>query len=118
MAGERADWEQVWQGTSEVEASIVAGRLEADGFRTLVRGHHMPQRSVVFLRGSFGVAVPARSAQAARDSLRRNGEGHNIIEPETSSGLTATQKETLWFVVLGVLVATGVGLALAIRNAV
>ena len=84
MAGERADWELVWQGTSEVEASIVAGRLEADGFRTLVRGHHMPQRSVVFLRGSFGVAVPARSAQAARDSLRRNGEGHNIIEPVIS----------------------------------
>lgn len=117
MAGGRADWEQVWQGTSEVEASIVAGRLEADGFRTLVRGHHMPQRSIVFLRGSFGVAVPATSAEAARETLRQNGEGHNIIEPETGDGLNATQKETLRFLVLGVLIAVGVGLAFAIRNA-
>lgn len=113
----RVDWEQVWQGTSEVEAEIVAGRLNAAGFRTIVRGHHMPQRTIVWLKGSFGIAVPAVSAGAAREALRANGEGHNIIEPESGEGLTRQQKETLRFAVFGVLVVIGVTLVLAIREA-
>jgi hypothetical protein len=112
----RVDWEQVWQGTSEVEAETVAGRLEADGFRTLVRGNAMPERTIAFMRGAWGVAVPAVSAEAARESLRSNGEGHNIIEPTTGAGLTSTQKETLMFIVLGLLVLIGTGLVYAIKG--
>lgn len=120
MASERdsrVDWEQVWQGTSEVEAEIVAGRLNAEGFRTMVRGHHMPQRSIVWLKGSFGVVVPAVSAETAREVLRSNGEGHNVIEPETGEGLTGQQKETLRFAIFGVMVVIGVTLVFAIREA-
>src|SRR5690606_33679153 len=112
----RVDWEQVWQGTSEVEAEIVAGRLEADGFRTVVRGNTMPERTIVFMRGAWAVAVPAISAESARESLRSNGEGHNVIKPATGAGLTSTQKETLRFIILGLLILVGTGLVYAIRG--
>ena len=90
-------WEQVWQGDSEAIASIVAGRLEADGIRTRVQGHTTPYRAAALaLGGTWAILVPVGRAGHARQVLRDNEETHNLIETsEDGDGLTESQKLTL-----------------------
>lgn len=110
-------WEQVWQGTSESAAEIVAGRLQAEGLRANVRGHSFQQRTMPFaMQGAWAVYVPVASAGLARDVLRAHGEASNVIEPETEHGLTPGQRDTIRFVVIGVLLIAIVGVVAAIRG--
>lgn len=103
-------WEQVWQGDSEAVASIVAGRLEADGIRTRVHGHTTPYRTAALsLGGAWAILVPAGKAEHAREVLRENEEGHNVIEDHGGEGLNANQRATLRFAILiGAAIAVGV----------
>lgn len=111
------EWEQVWQGTSEAAAEIVAGRLQAEGLRANVRGHSFQQRTVPFaMQGAWAVYVPVASAGLARDVLKAHGEASNVIEPEPEHGLTPGQRDTIRFVVIGILVIAIVGLVAAIRG--
>ncbi len=110
-------WEQVWQGTSETAAEIVAGRLEADGIRSNVRGHSFQERTIPFaLQGAWAVYVSVASAGLARDVLRAYGEASNIIQPEPGRGLTSGQRDTIRFVVIGLLVLAIAGVLVAIRG--
>jgi hypothetical protein len=103
-------WEQVWNGDAESVANIVAGRLEAEGIRTRVHGHTTPYRATALaLGGSWAIMVPAGRAERARDILRENDEGHNVIE-EDDGTLTPQQKLSLR---LGVLMIAGVVIAVA-----
>ena len=89
-------WEQVWQGDSEAVASIVAGRLEAEGIRTCIQGHTASYRAAAFaLGGAWAILVPVGKAHHAREVLRENEEGQNIIEDESAAGLTVNQRRTL-----------------------
>ena len=106
-------WDAVWQADSEAVASIVAGRLEADGIRTRVQGHGTPYRvSTGALGGSWTILVPTGKAERARELLREHEEGHNVVEAEDDEGLTAAQRSTLRFVVVGVVVIAVVGVVL------
>jgi len=68
-------WEQVWQGTSETAAEIVAGRLEADGIRSNVRGHSFQERTIPFaLQGAWPSTFRWPVAGLARVVLRAYGE--------------------------------------------
>ena len=108
-------WEQVWQGDSEAVASIVAGRLESDGIRTRIQGQTTPYRAAAFqLGGVWGILVPAGKAAAARDVLRENDEGHNVIQPEDAEGLTTSQKATLRFALGVALILALIGIVLAV----
>src|SRR3990172_3806581 len=110
-------WEQVWQGTSESAAEIVAGRLEAEGIRATVRGHPCPQPTLPFaMQGAWAVYAPVASAGLARDVLRAHGEASNVIEQESEHGLTPGQRDTIRFVVIGVLLIAIVGVVAAIRG--
>ncbi len=114
---ETSAWEQVWQGTSESTAEIVAGRLQAEGLRANVRGHSFQQRSLPFaMQGAWAVYVPVTSAGLARDVLREHGEASNVIEPEPAHGLTPGQRDTIRFVVIGILLIAIVGVVAAIRG--
>lgn len=94
-------WEQVWRGNAETLASIVAGRLESEGIRTRVTGSLTPYRTAALaLGGSWTILVPAGTATRARQVLRDNDEGQNVLEEEDTRGLTSTQRATLRFVVL------------------
>jgi hypothetical protein len=111
-------WEQVWQGTSEAAAEIVAGRLEAEGIRCTVRGHSFQERTIPFaFKGAWAVYVPASNAGLAQDCLRASGEASNLIEAEPVSGLTPGQASTIRFAVIGLLVIAIVGVLLAVRGA-
>lgn len=91
-------WEQVWQGDAETLASIVSGRLESEGIQTRIVGSSTPYRATALaLGGTWGILVPTGKAARARDVLFENDEGHNVIEPETETGLTGNQKATLRF---------------------
>jgi hypothetical protein len=110
-------WEQVWQGTSESAAEIVAGRLEAEGIRATVRGHSFQQRTLPFaMQGAWAVYAPVASAGLARDVLRAHGEASNVIEQEPEHGLTPGQRDTIRFAVIGVLLIAIVGVVAAIRG--
>jgi hypothetical protein len=110
-------WEQVWQGTSETAAEIVAGRLRADGIPANVRGHSFQQRTVVFsLQGAWAVYVPWSVADLSRDLLRASGEGGNIIESELEAGLTSGQSSTLRAAFIGLLLIAVAGVLVAIRK--
>ena len=105
-------WEQVWQGDAEASASIVAGRLEAEGIRTRVVGHRAPYfAQALNLGAAWGILVPGGKAERARDVLRDNEEGHNVIEDESGEGLTAAQRSTLAYAVL---LAVGIGLVILV----
>lgn len=94
-------WEQVWQSESETVATIVAGRLEAEGLRVRVTGDSTPYRATFGqLGGAWAIHVLAGSAERARAILRENDEGHNLIEREDATSLTATQRATLRFAIL------------------
>ncbi|MGE3073342.1 MAG: hypothetical protein AB7N24_04555 [Dehalococcoidia bacterium] len=106
-------WTQVWQGDSEAVARIVAGRLEAEGVRVRIQGHDTHYHSGAFLMaGTWGILVPAGRAATARELLRENDEGHNVIDEEDEEGLTSSQKATIAFVAI-LLVTMGLALALA-----
>ena len=110
-------WEQVWQGTSESAAEIVAGRLQAEGIRATVRGHSFQQRTLPFaMQGAWAVYAPVASAGLARDVLKAHGEASNVIEPEPEHGLTPGQRDTIRFVVIGLLTLAIVGVVAAIRG--
>jgi hypothetical protein len=95
-------WEQVWQGDNEPAATIVAGRLEAEGIRTRVAGHSAPYRATAMnLGAAWGILVPAGRAAKAREVLRENDESHNIIEDDFGEGFTTTQRATLAYAALG-----------------
>jgi hypothetical protein len=114
---ETSAWEQVWQGTSESAAEIVAGRLQAEGIRATVRGHSFQQRTLPFaMQGAWAVYAPVASAALARDVLRAHGEARNVIEQESEHGLTPGQRDTIRFVVIGVLLIAIVGVVAAIRG--
>jgi hypothetical protein len=107
-------WLPVWQGDSESVAHIVAGRLEAEGIPVRVHGSTTPYRtSALALGGTWSILVPGGKANLARDILRENDEGHNLLEADDGEGLTATQRDTLRYAILGVdaLVAAAVVLA-------
>jgi len=111
-------WEQVWQGTGEAVAEIVAGRLHAEGIPANVRGHSFQQRALVFaLQGAWAVYVPGPAASLARDVLRAHGEADNIIEAESPSGLTSSQSATLKVAFIGLLLIAIAGIVAAIRAA-
>lgn len=108
-------WEQVWQGNAEAIASIVAGRLEAEGIRVRVLGHTTPYRTAALnLGGSWGILVPAGKAEHAREVLRENEEAHNIIEHEDPHGLTSNQKATLRFGIGVALIITLIGIVVTV----
>ena len=97
-------WEQVWNGDAEAVASIVAGRLESEGIRTRVQGSTTPYRATALaLGGSWAILVPAGKAAHAREVLRQNDEGHNVIEADDGT-LTRDQRATLK---LGLLMVAG-----------
>lgn len=104
-------WEQVWQGESEAVASIVGGRLEAEGIRVQIQGHTTPYRTAALnLGGAWAILVPAGKAAHARAVLRDNEEGHNLIEDEVGGGLSSNQRATIQFMVLlGLVIALFVG---------
>jgi hypothetical protein len=110
-------WEQVWQGEAEAVASIVAGRLEAEGIRTRVQGYTTPYRTAAFnLGGTWAILVPAGRAAHARDVLRENEEGHNVIDND-GEGLTSHQRATLRIVIVfGVVLVIAVGGAALLGN--
>jgi|GEM_PF-5273187 len=108
-------WEQVWNGEAEAVASIVAGRLEAEGIRTRVQGFTTPYHTAALnLGGSWAILVPAGKAEHARQVLRDNEEGHNVIDDE-GAGLTAQQRLSLR---LGLLLAAAVIIVVAAAAAV
>jgi len=110
-------WEQVWQGTSETAAEIVAGRLRADGIPANVRGHSFQERTVVFsMQGAWALYVPCSVADLSRDLLRNTGEAGNIIEPELEAGLTSGQSSTIKVAFIGLLLIAVAGVLVAIRN--
>lgn len=114
---ETSAWEQVWQGTSESAAEIVAGRLHAEGIRATVRGHSFQQRTLPFaMQGAWAVYAPVARAALARDVLRAHGEASNVIDQEPEHGLTSGQRDTIRFVVVGVLLIAIVGVVAAIRG--
>ena len=97
-------WEQVWQGESEAVANIVAGRLEAEGIAVRIEGNSTPYRSDAFVMGgTWGIVVPVEQAAVARELLRANDEGHNVIEFEPGSALSSNQKATFRFIAVLVL---------------
>ncbi len=107
-------WEQVWQGDSEAIARIVAGRLEAEGVRIRIQGHNTHYQTGAFIMaGTWGILVPVGRASLAREILRENDEGRNVIEEESSAGLTASQRATVGFIAL---LALGIGLFIAIAT--
>ncbi len=110
-------WEQVWIGDGEALSSIVAGRLEAEGIRTRVHGSMTPYRvATLALGGSWAIFVPAGKAAHARKVLRENDEGHNVVESESSTGLTANQKSTLRFALLFGMALVLLGLLAALKG--
>lgn len=103
-------WEQVWNGDVEAVASIVAGRLEAEGIRTRIHGANTPYRTTALaLGGSWAILVPTGRAERAREVLRENDEAHNVIEADDGT-LTAQQRFSLR---LGLLMIAGVVVAVA-----
>jgi hypothetical protein len=106
-------WEQVWQSDSEAIASIVAGRLQAEGIRVRIEGNATPYRGAAFtLGGTWAILVPAGRSSLAREMLRENDEGHNVIDAELGDGLTSSQKSTIGFVLV-LVVTMAVFLAVA-----
>ncbi len=94
-------WEQVWSGDSESLANIIAGRLESDGFRTRIHGSMTPYRTAALsLGGTWSILVPHGKAVHARDALRDYDEGHNVVEDDSSGGLTKNQRATLQAAIL------------------
>jgi hypothetical protein len=78
-------WLAVWNGRQEV-AAIVAGGLEASGFRTRA------MRTGSLSAGHMGIAealstvyVPERQAEEARALLEEQGEGGGIVRADSEA---------------------------------
>jgi len=106
-------WEPVWEGDSEAAASIVAGRLDADGFRTQVVGGRATPGGYphAFQRATWAILVRSGEAPRARDLLRDRGESNNIVTAG-SGALDASGRATLRIalqvvVVLALVIAIG-----------
>ncbi|MFN8508576.1 MAG: hypothetical protein U0547_13590 [Dehalococcoidia bacterium] len=106
-------WEPVWEGDSEAAASIVAGRLDADGFRTQVVGGRATPGGYphAFQRATWAILVRSGEAPRARDLLRDRGESDNIVTAG-SGALDASGRATLRValqvvVVLALVIAIG-----------
>ena len=59
------------------------------------------------MRDSWAVFVPSRDAVRARGILDRSGEGANLVRPGSDDGTNATQRQTLTFALVGLLVLLG-----------
>ncbi len=74
-------WVPSWAGDSEAAASLVAGRLAAEGVR-------------VVQRGTWAILAASGEADRARGVLRDRGESHNIVE-SGAEGLGTNGRATL-----------------------
>src|SRR5689334_17448583 len=88
---EEHTWEAVWEGPSEADAAIVAGGLEADGFRAHVSGAHgLPAYGGYRMVGQeWAVFVRDDKAADARQLLRRRGHGAEVVSGGGSLGMNA-----------------------------
>ncbi len=90
-----AEWAIAWQGGSEVEAQIVAGRLRAEGIDAMVTGSSTPYRAATFpLGGSWAIRVPRAQLAEAQALLAGAGEGPNLPREEPGL-LSRDQRATL-----------------------
>jgi hypothetical protein len=98
------DWEMVWRGVAEVDASIIAGGLEADGIAARLQGARREHGLLAgsFDHGDYRVYVPGADAARARHLLRRRGEGVNVIDAQPDE--YATSASAVRFVVIGLVV--------------
>lgn len=107
---EPSRFEAVWEGDSEMLASVIAGSLETDGIRAVILGSRpIPHSGLTVLgSGMWSVSVPSSKADQARDLLRESGEEGGVVS--SSTGLGGNQLMTLRFAVFG-LVAPLVAIA-------
>lgn len=115
---EGAQWEPVWQGTNEPDATVVAGGLEADGIRARALVSRLlpsvlPQR---FPTQTWTVFVPASHAEEARRILRHRGSGSDVVESERDLG--SDQRATLKFAGVGLLVLLVFALFQVLMNSI
>lgn len=89
--------EAVWQGDTEGEAAIVAGRLRTAGIRVITQGARQLAGGYphAFQRHTWAVAVPGREVQRARQILRAHGHDPGIVEGISGEGLSRDQRATL-----------------------
>ncbi len=89
-------WVPIWEGDSEAAASIVAGRLDAEGFRVQVVGGRATPGGFphVFQRGTWAILASSGEAERARGVLRDRGESHNIVD-SGAEGLGTNGRATL-----------------------
>lgn len=112
-------WEAVWQGSSEMAASIIAGGLEADGIRAVMSGGRPLQYTgaIAFGSGTWSVSVPSSRAARARALLRESGEGSGVVSG--AAGLGGNQLATLKFVLVAlVLPVVALVIFLVVNDAV
>jgi hypothetical protein len=109
-------WEPVWQGNGEAQAQIVADGLGQYGIRARVQGARPIQGlPSAFQLNTWAVIVPLAQAETARARLREQGEGSSVV---TGSGPTMSDRAaTLRFALLLALACLGVGLFVALRQA-
>src|SRR5689334_22432429 len=110
---EEHTWEAVWEGASEADASIVAGGLEADGFRAHVSGSHGLPAYGRMVGQEWAVFVRDNKAAKARQLLWRRGHGAEVVSGGDSLGANA--RFAVQALVTGVLVLVIFLLYLAIR---
>jgi hypothetical protein len=113
---EEHTWEAVWDGASEADATIVAGGLEADGFRAHISGAHgLPAYGGYRVVGDeWAVFVRDDKADEARQLLRRRGHGAEVVSDGSSLGMNA--RFAVQALVTGVLGLVVFLLYLAIRS--
>ncbi|MGK2965638.1 MAG: hypothetical protein ACSLFM_08515 [Tepidiformaceae bacterium] len=75
-APERIDWEMVWSGEGEIDATVIAGSLQQDGYNAVPRGLNINRiaMSPVGLQQTWVVLVPAGEAPSARELLAARHE--------------------------------------------
>lgn len=104
-------WVVAWQGGSEVDAEIVAGRLRAEGIDAMVTGSHTPYRTATFpLGGTWAIRVRQAQLAEAQAILAGAGEGPNLPREEPGL-LSRDQRATL---VAAGLALGGLAVALAL----
>ena len=107
----------VWEGDSEMSASVIAGSLEADGIRAVIQGiRPLPYSGMTaFGAGTWSISVPSSKARQARTLLRESGEESGIVSGSLDLG--QSHVATLKFAAVGLLAAIVIILLLSIRNA-
>ena len=112
-------FEAVWQGSSEIAASIIAGGLEANGIRAVTSGRQPLQYTGAIASGpgTWSVSVPSSRAGRARSLLRESGEESGVVSD--SLGLGRNQLASLKFVLVAlVLPVVALVLFLIVNDAV